>query len=91
MRVARFDAEVNAILGARYFPVPNHALIVGKERAFASDQFLNGQAQFGLLSRETSNLVEVAMIIQDIREDDGVPDRKGDSQCFPGLVFNRLA
>jgi hypothetical protein len=30
MRVTRVGAEIEAILCARYFPVPNQALIVGK-------------------------------------------------------------
>jgi hypothetical protein len=91
MRISRIGAEVDAILCARYFPVPNHAFIVGKELAFASDQLLNVRAYVWFVCGQTPNLIEMAMIIQDIREDHGVPDRKGDLQCYPGLVFTCLA
>ena len=51
------------------------------------------RANFGKLREviQTPNLIEMTMIIQDIREDHGVPNRKGDLQRFPGLVFTRLA
>lgn len=91
VRISRVGAEVDAILRARYFPTPNQSRVIGKERSFAGDHLLHEQGCLGFVGREVSNLVEIPMVIEHIREDYGVPGREGHSQRFTGSVFQCLA
>ena len=85
--------DVDAVRRSRYFPVSNQSLIIGKERAFALDHLFNEHTCLGVArrSRETSNLIEMRMIMEHIREDHGVPDCEGYLQRFSRPVFRRLA
>ena len=57
--------------------VPISPLVIGKERAFAGDQLFHEQGGLGLVGREASNLVEMPMVVEHIREDHSVPGREG--------------
>jgi hypothetical protein len=74
--VSGVGAEVDAILRSRYFPTPNHSLVIGKERTFAGDQLFDEHGGLGIVGREASNLVEMPMVVKHIREDHCVPGRK---------------
>jgi len=91
MRVSRVGAQVDAILRPRNFPGPNQSLVVGKERAFADDQLFHEQGDLGLVGGEASNLIEMPMVVEHIREDHCVPGRIGHLRCCPGSLFSRLA
>jgi len=77
VRVSRIGVEVYAILRTRYFPVPNQSRIIGKERAFAGDHLVHEQGRLGFARRKASNLLDIPMVVEHIREDHGVPGCEG--------------
>jgi hypothetical protein len=91
IRVSRVGADVDAVLGSRDFPIPDHSFIIGKELAFSGDHSFHERARLRIPGREMSNLIEISMIIEHIREDYGVPDCEGHLQGLPGSVLRRLA
>jgi hypothetical protein len=41
IRVSRVGADVDAVLGSRDFPIPDHSFIIGKELAFSGDHLFH--------------------------------------------------
>jgi hypothetical protein len=91
VRVSGVGVEVDAALCSHYFPLPDHSFIIGKESAFAPDHLLHQQGSLGFVGSKASNLAEVPMIMEHIREDDGIPCRVRDPQCITDSLFNCLA
>jgi hypothetical protein len=91
VRVSRIGVKVDPILRARYFPVPNQSRIIGKERPFAGDHLLHEKGRLGLVGSEVSNLGEILVVAEHIREDHGVPCRGGHLKRVTGSAFWHLA
>jgi hypothetical protein len=91
VRVSRIGVKVDPLLRSGYFPVPNQSRIIGKERAFTGDHLLHKKGRLGLVGSEVSNLGEIPVVAEHIREDHGVPGREGHLQRGTGSAFWRLA
>jgi hypothetical protein len=91
VRVSRIGVKVDAILRARYFPIPYQSRIIGKERTFAGDHLLHEKGRLRFVGSEASNLVEIPIVVEHIRKDHCVPRREGHPQRFTGSAFWRLA
>jgi hypothetical protein len=91
VRVSRIGVKVDPILRAGYFPVPNQSRIISKKRPFAGDHLLHEKGRLGFVGSEVSNLGEIPVVVEHIREDHGVPGREGHLQRVTGSAFWGLA
>ena len=60
--VSRVGPDVDAVLGSRDFPIPDHSFVIGKELAFSGDHLFHELARFRIPGREMSNLIDIPMI-----------------------------
>jgi hypothetical protein len=91
VRVSRIGVKVDPLLRSGYFPVPNQSRIIGKKCPFAGDHLLHEKGRLGFVGSEVSNLGEIPVVVEHIREDHGVPGREGHLQRVTGSAFWGLA
>lgn len=90
-RVSRVGVELDAILGNRYFPIPNQSYVVGKLLALTGDHLLYKHGRPACVGRKVSSFVDIPIVVEHIRKDDRIPGGVGDCQCFTDLAFRRVA